>query len=243
MGGARLGGHPEQRGEHQRERRHRRDSRERRHRGGSQRAELRHDGGRRQRGRGTVSGQVLTATSPTAASWSFGLTSVMTTLGDMIFENSAPAPARLAGPTGAGLWLLTSAPSGGTAQAPAWAQGITLAGYLAPAVVSPAFGTPVTVNAALGNVFKVTLTASGGSISNPTSAVDGEIIRFRLTQDSSGTRTIAWGPQYDWGSTGGAANSAPTLTTAAGKTDVLAFEYNAAGTAWMYLGAAIPQGF
>ena len=189
-------------------------------------------------------GQSLTAVNAGTATWQSGANAVLTTLGDTLYENATPALARLAGPTTpAGLWLFTSTPSGGTAQAPAWAQSATLAGYLAPAVNALAFGTPITVNAALGNVFKVTLTASGGSISNPTNAVDGEIIRFRLTQDATGTRTIAWGPQYDWGSTAGAANSAPTLSVTASKTDVLAFEYNAAGTAWMYLGAGMPQGF
>jgi len=124
-----------------------------------------------------------------------------------------------------------------------FAGGVTLPAYLAPAVSSLAFGTPITVNAALGNVFKVTLTASGGSISNPTNAVDGEVIRFRLTQDASGTRTVAWGPQYDWGTTAGVANSAPVLSVTAGKTDVVAFEYEAAGTAWTYLSAPFPQGY
>jgi len=42
---------------------------------------------------------------------------------------------------------------------------------------------------------------------------------------------------------GGSANSAPTLTTAASKTDVLGFEYVAVLGKWVYLGAAFPQGF
>lgn len=51
-----------------------------------------------------------------------GFANPMTTLGDMIYENATPAPARLAGPTAPNSvpLVLTNTPSGGAAQTPAW---------------------------------------------------------------------------------------------------------------------------
>ena len=122
--------------------------------------------------------------------------------------------------------------------------GGTLTGATVPAVVSLSQSAgSVAVNAALGNVFALTLTASGWTIANPTNPADGQVIRIRLIQDGTGSRTISWGSAYDWGSTSGSGNSAPTLTTTASKVDVLGFEYDAALTKWVYLSAPFPQGF
>lgn len=145
-------------------------------------------------------------------------------------------------------WICITAGSPGS-----WAQagagnalplsGGTMTGWFAPAVVSLTFGATISVNAALGNVFAVTLTASTGTIANPTSPVDGQIIRFRIAQDATGSRTVAWGSAYDFGSTGGVANGAPALTTTASKVDIFGFEYDAALAKWCSLSAAFPQGF
>jgi len=151
--------------------------------------------------------------------------------------------------------LLTSLPlpiaSGGTGQASAaaaiqalMAGGVTAPAYFAPKVFTLSqSGGLVAVDASLGNVAKLALTASGWTISNPTNPVDGDILRFRLAQDATGSRTVSWGTAYDFGSTGGTPNSAPTLSTGANKSDTIAFEYDAALTKWCYLGAPIPQGF
>jgi hypothetical protein len=123
--------------------------------------------------------------------------------------------------------------------------GGTLTGGMAPAAVTLTQSAgSVAVNAASGNLFILTLTASGWTISNPTGAVsDGQVIRIRLVQDSTGSRTVSWGSAYNWGTTAGSANSAPLLTTTALKTDVLAFEWDAAISKWCSLGAAFPQGY
>jgi hypothetical protein len=115
----------------------------------------------------------------------------------------------------------------------------------APAVVKLSqSGGSVAVNASQGNVFTLSLTASGWTIANPTSPVgDGQAIRIRLSQDSTGGRTVSWGTAYDWGAIGGTANNAPTLTTTANATDILGFEYDAALSRWCYLGAAFPQDY
>ena len=112
--------------------------------------------------------------------------------------------------------------------------GGTLTKYIAPATVALTFATSVTVDASAGNAFGLTLTASTAVIANPTSPVDGQVIRFRLTQDATGFRTLAWGTAYDFGT-----GSAPTLSTGAGKVDIIAFEYVASISKWCYLGIGL----
>jgi hypothetical protein len=65
-------------------------------------------------------GQELIATSGTTATWQFGASGVLTTLGDMLFENSTPALARLAGNTSATKMFLTQTGNGTVSAAPAW---------------------------------------------------------------------------------------------------------------------------
>jgi hypothetical protein len=114
--------------------------------------------------------------------------------------------------------------------------GGTLTGHVAPAVATLTFvgaGTTL-VNAALGNVFALTLTASTTTLGNPANPVDGQAIRVRLTQDGTGSRTIAYGTAYDFGAAG-----APTLSTGANKVDILRFEYVASLTKWCYMGSGL----
>ena len=125
----------------------------------------------------------------------------------------------------------------GTAEALALPKaGGTMTGWLAPAVAALTFvgsGTTL-VNAALGNAFSLTLTASTTTLGNPSNAVDGQVIRFRVTQGGSGSFTLAYGTAYDFGAAG-----APTLSTAAAKVDILGFEYVASLTKWVYLGSGL----
>lgn len=65
------------------------------------------------------------------------------------------------------------------------------------------------VNAALGNDFRVTL-AGNRTLANPSNPANGQVIKVHVTQDATGSRTLAYYTNYDWG-TGGA----PTLTTTA----------------------------
>jgi hypothetical protein len=123
--------------------------------------------------------------------------------------------------------------------------GGALAGGLAPTVVALSqSGGSVAIDASKGNVFTLTLTDSGWTIATPGNPIaDGQLIRIRLIQDSTGGRTVSWGTGYDWGSTGGSANSPPALSTAANATDIIGFEYIAALSAWCFLSAPFPQGF
>lgn len=110
-------------------------------------------------------------------------------------------------------------------------NGGTAVGIVAPAVTALAFGTSIAVDAAFGNAFNLTLTASTGTIANPTNPTEAQIIRFRIKQDGTGSRTVAWGTGYDFG----AAGAAPTLSTGANKLDIIAFEYDAGISKWCCL--------
>jgi hypothetical protein len=71
-------------------------------------------------GSAPTTGQELIATSGTTATWQFGASGVLTTLGDMLFENSTPALARLAGNTSTTKMFLTQTGNGTVSANPAW---------------------------------------------------------------------------------------------------------------------------
>jgi hypothetical protein len=105
------------------------------------------------------------------------------------------------------------------------------AGYVAPSVVGLTAGATLAVNAALGNDFRVTLSASA-AMANPTDPADGQRITFQITQGTGGGYTVTWGSAYNFGAAG-----PPTLSTGAGQTDIVGFIYNSAKGAWLYAGS------
>lgn len=111
--------------------------------------------------------------------------------------------------------------------------GATFAGYVAPAVRFLIDGTNIALDASKGNSFTVTL-AGNRTLSSPTNPVDGQVIRVRVIQDGTGSRTLSYGGAYDFGTTG-----SPTLTTTAAAVDILGFEYVASLSKWCYLGSAL----
>lgn len=236
------------------------------------------------------------------AATSFKNVAPLTTLGDLIYENATPAPARLAGNTTSTKNFLTQTGNGTISAAPAWGtiaagdvptlnqnttgtasnitdtldqvpapaanvslnshkitslangsastdaaafgqilpiSGGTMTGALAPAVFTLTFtsGGTTAVNASKGNSFILTLTSSTSTLGVPTNAVDGQVMRIRMIQDSSGSRTIAYSSAsggYDFGTAG-----SPTLSTGANKVDILGFEYVASLSKWCYLGSGL----
>lgn len=198
-------------------------------------------------------GQVPVATgSGESSAWGSVATNPMTGLGDLTYGGTGGAPTRLPGDISNARRFLRELSSGGVATVPVWdallagdipalvqyllLAGGTMTGWLAPAVATLTFvasGTTL-VNAALGNSFNLTLTASTTTIGNPSNPVDGQVIRFRITQGGAGSFTTAWGTAYDFGASG-----APVLSTAAGKVDVVGFEYVASISKWCYLGSAL----
>jgi hypothetical protein len=114
------------------------------------------------------------------------LTNPMTTLGDIIYENSSPTAARLAGPTvGTVAYDLCSAPSGGVAQAPSWClpgiAGRTVTGTT-DTVATTDRGSTITYNSA--SSVAVTLTSA---------ATLGNNFDFAALNENTGTVTFTAG--------------------------------------------------
>jgi hypothetical protein len=87
--------------------------------------------------------------------------------------------------------------------------------------------TPVTLtdaatiatDASLSNTFTVTL-GGNRTLGNPTNMANGAIYNWRVKQDGTGSRTLAYGSKFKW--PGG---TAPTLTTTASATDFISGQY------------------
>ena len=149
--------------------------------------------------------------------------------------------------TAAGLSATLAVASGGTNATTAAAAltslgaapiaGATFTGWVAPAVVSLTDASTVTVNAALGNDFRLTMTSGVGStraLGAPSNPVDGQKIILQVTQDSSGSQLLT----YASGSGGyefGTGLTSPTLSTGANYTDLLGFVYNATKSKWLFV--------
>lgn len=80
-------------------------------------------------------------------------------------------------------------------------------------------GATINTNASLSNHFRVTL-GGNRTLANPTNLQDGQIITYKIKQDGTGGRTLAFGSMFKW--VGGIA---PTLTATAGARDFLSVQY------------------
>lgn len=84
----------------------------------------------------------------------------------------------------------------------------------------------VSVDASLGNHFRLTLTATGHTMGNPSNGTDGQKILFEIT--SGGAFTFSWGTSYVWGSD----VTVPTLSQTSGLVDYVGFVFNSAASEW-----------
>jgi len=84
--------------------------------------------------------------------------------------------------------------------------------------------TNISVNFALTNNYVVTL-GGNRTLDNPTNQVAGQSGSIFIVQDGSGSRSLAYGSNYDF--TGG---SAPTLSTAANAVDRIDYIVRASGS-------------
>lgn len=78
-------------------------------------------------------------------------------------------------------------------------------------------GATITPDFAVANNFSVTL-GGNRTLANPTNLVAGQSGVIKITQDGTGSRTLAFGSYWDF-----AAGTAPTLTTTANAVDILAY--------------------
>ena len=75
-------------------------------------------------------------------------------------------------------------------------------------------GATISVNASLANTFRLR------TLANPTNLSAGQHLFFRIKQDATGSRTLAFGSKYKF--PGGAA----VLSTAANALDVISCQYD-----------------
>jgi hypothetical protein len=85
------------------------------------------------------------------------------------------------------------------------------------AVVALTDGATITADFALANNFSVTL-GGNRTLANPTNLTVGQSGVIKVTQDGTGSRTLAYGSNWDF-----AGGTAPTLTTTANAVDILAY--------------------
>jgi hypothetical protein len=78
-------------------------------------------------------------------------------------------------------------------------------------------GATITPDFALANNFSVTL-GGNRTLANPSNLVAGQSGVIKITQDGTGSRTLAYGSNWDF-----AGGTAPTLTTTANAVDILAY--------------------
>ena len=101
-------------------------------------------------------------------------------------------------------------------------------GGLAPAVVTLTDAATITVDASLGNDFRVTI-AGNRTMGNPANPTNGQQMIFQVTQGGAGSFQLTWGSGYEFTT----ALPQPSLSTAPGHTDVFGFIYNAAVGSWL----------
>lgn len=140
----------------------------------------------------------------TGSAWQFSsvMTNPMTTLGDIIYENDTPAPARLAGNTSTTKNFLTSTGSGGVAQAPAW--GTIADGDLPATLANKTLTTPV-----IATFYQA---GGGGLITIPANASPQTVATLQATQAFGSGST--WNGGLIVGQYGGTgvANTSKTIT-------------------------------
>jgi hypothetical protein len=100
-------------------------------------------------------------------------------------------------------------------------------GSSGPTVVSASYASTLATDASAGDIFDVTLTGNV-TLANPTNPTNGKTIRWRITQDATGGRTVTLGNKFSLP----ASVSSLEFSTAAAKTDILAATYHQPSDRW-----------
>ena len=90
-------------------------------------------------------------------------------------------------------------------------------------VVAVVSGATLSTNALLGNQFSSTLTADC-VLSNPTNALDGQLLLWIIKQDGTGNRLLTFGNKFRFGDEIGT----PVIASGANKTSYILARYNGA---------------
>jgi hypothetical protein len=111
-------------------------------------------------------------------------------------------------------------------------------GALIPGIVTLTDAATIAVDASKGNAFRVTL-GGNRTLGAPTlppgkAQGDGMRIIFEVTQDGTGSRTLAY-TSTAGGYIFSTGLASPTLSTAAGSVDVLEFVYSTVAGKWRFV--------
>lgn len=97
---------------------------------------------------------------------------------------------------------------------------LTVAGTALSVPVADAYAATITLDALASNNHSITLTGNT-TLANPTNLVDGMVLNIVVRQDTTGSRTMAFGTKWDFGAAG-----VPTLSTGASKVDFISAYYD-----------------
>lgn len=157
------------------------------------------------------------------------------------FELAATQGGAALGSTGTGSGTVTTVSqvmsnlipvsSGSTFSAYMPLAGGQFTGAVEPGVVALADASTITVNAALGNLFRVTI--AGNRTLTIINGTDGQLFRVEVTQGAGGPWSLAYSSVFDFGTAG-----QPSLSTLAGATDVLGLACKAAAGKYQLLAFA-----
>lgn len=111
---------------------------------------------------------------------------------------------------------VNSVPDNGAAPATVNATTAQLLGFQAPVALTDA--TSIVTDASLGSSFSVTL-AGNRTLANPTNLTVGRTYRWEITQDGTGSRTLAYGALFTF-------SGSSTLTTTAAALDIITAYYD-----------------
>lgn len=88
-------------------------------------------------------------------------------------------------------------------------------------VITLSSASPIAVNSALGNEFAFTLSATT-TLSNPTNALDGQLIKFIVRQNGTGGYSLNFDTKFRYGNEIGL----PSIDTNPNKTSYIGVRYN-----------------
>jgi hypothetical protein len=167
----------------------------------------------------SISGYLTSATAASTYQTQAGMSSYLTTSA----AGSTYAP--LASPTFTGTVTIPAGASISGYAALATAQTFTSAQRGAISALGNQSGT-ITLDMATANNWSLTLNAnSTNTLANPSNLTAGQSGCIYITQDGTGSRTLAYGSNWDF-----AGGTAPTLSTAANAVDVLVYAVRTTGS-------------
>lgn len=97
-----------------------------------------------------------------------------------------------------------------------------------PATLELPYDSTINTDASNAEMFDVTLTGNA-TLANPINPVNGKTIRWRITQDNTGSRVVTLGNKFNLPSS---STSPLPWSTAANKMDILAATYHAGRDKW-----------